>query len=68
MVIKKQPTIMTADFESAYYKTLKQIDDSKHMADAQRKEAREILEQLKNSLVKYKREDIEVYEWMDTNK
>ena len=37
MVIKKQPTIMTADFESAYYKALKQIDDSKHMADAQRK-------------------------------
>jgi len=68
MVIKKQPTIMTADFESAYYKALKQIDDSKHMADAQRKEARGILEQLKDSVIKYKREDIEVYEWMDTNK
>lgn len=68
MVIKKNPTIMTADFESAYYEARDKIDNSKHMADAQRKEAREILDALKERVVKYRREDIEVYDFMDSNK
>lgn len=68
MVYKKQPTIMTADFEHAYYEACKKIDDSKHMADAQRREARKILDDLKMAVVTYKREDLDVYDFMGGNK